>query len=48
MKAEYFEAYLSLLIKHFIKTAMNKHDWEVIAVDVEKDKVILKRWEDKK
>ena len=43
MKIEYSESYLSLIIEHYIETVYKKHDWEIVAIDVIKNIVVLKR-----
>lgn len=41
---EYYDIPLSLVFKHYIKTALVHHDWEVIAVDPSNNKVVVRRF----
>ena len=40
---EYGQSFLSNIIQHYIETVLKKKDWQIIAIDVARDTVILRR-----
>jgi hypothetical protein len=44
-KAEYYTSPLSVIIRFYIDEGLKHKDWEVVAIDVAKDNVVLKRYE---
>lgn len=44
----YHELNLSPVIKFYIREAMVDKVWEIRAVDVSKDRVVIRRWVDEK
>ena len=43
MTFEYSQSSLSNIIQHYIEAVYKKKDWQIIAIDVERDIVILRR-----
>lgn len=48
MSVELYELSLRHIIRFYIREAMRKKDWELVAVDSNRDRVVLKRYELKK
>lgn len=45
MKTEWAELYLSIIIRFYIENALKKKGWRVVAIDPQKDKVVLSRYD---
>jgi len=44
---DYFETTLESIVRYYIETTMKKKDWEVIAIDLKKGVVVLRRLKEK-
>ena len=42
VEAKYYTATLSLIIGNYVKKELSDKDWEVVAIDFVKDKVVFK------
>lgn len=48
MKIEYYELALEQSINNYIDTVFKKKDWEIVAIDVIKNRIIIKRYAEQK
>lgn len=44
-KFEYFDVSLEAIIRFYIENALIEKEWEILAIDMKRDRVVFKRFE---